>query len=248
IDASELNLVSVNESGIFSTAVSASDNNRCILPGSYYAISTSRESLIKRYFSSCPEYIFQVSHFPSMPDDKGHLFLFNRQLNPVDEVSYYEKMHYSLLSGYEGISLEKVRPSVSSSDTRNWHSASEASGWGTPGAANSIYCEQPVEGDRIVLSSTKISPDNDGDKDLLIINLNLTGNGNVVTITIFDETGGLVRKLAENFLAGNRASVTWDGTADDGSLVNTGIYIILISVFDDTGKTEKLKKVCAVIR
>ena len=73
--------------------------------------------------------------------------------------------------------------------------------------------------------------------------MNLEGNGNVVTVTVFDETGGFVCKLADNLLAGTRASVTWDGTADDGSLVRSGIYIFLISVFDDTGKTEKWKKV-----
>jgi hypothetical protein len=183
-----------------------------------------------------------------MPDDKGHLLLFNKQLDLIDEVSYTEKMHYSLLSGYEGISLEKVRPSVLSSDPKNWHSASEASGWGTPGAKNSVYSEQPVSDDKVVLSSTKITPDNNGYEDLLIIDMNLGGNGNVVTLKIFDETGSFVCKLADNLLAGNQTSVTWDGTREDGSLVNSGIYIILISVFDDTGKTEKWKKVCAVIR
>jgi flagellar hook assembly protein FlgD len=107
---------------------------------------------------------------------------------------------------------------------------------------------EPLTDDRIVFSSKRISPDNDGYQDLLVIDMKFAGNGNVVTITVFNETGGFVKKLAGNLLAGTNASVTWDGTADDGSLVNPGIYIFLISVFDDTGKKETWKRVCAVIR
>jgi len=249
IDAAELYLVSVSdETRDTSELVPVSVVNRCILPGTYYAITTDREAVIRRYFSCVQANIFQTDQLPSMPDDKGHIILFNRQLDLIDEVSYNEKMHYSLLSGYEGIALEKVRPGSLSADQKNWHSASEASGWGTPGAANSVYSEQPVSEDKIALSSTKITPDNDGYEDLLVIDLKLNGNGNVITVMIYDETGSFVCKLADNLLAGNQASITWDGTEEDGSLVSTGIYIILISVFDDTGKTEKWKKVCTVIR
>jgi hypothetical protein len=248
INASELLLASVNESGIYSSTVPVSTGKRCILPCQYYTITTDRESLLNRYFSVDKENIFAVSQLPSMPDDKGHLLLFNRQLELIDEVTYNEKMHFSLLSGYEGISLEKIRPTMRSADSRSWHSASEASGWGTPGMANSNFSPEPAVDDRIVFSSTRITPDNDGNDDLLVIDLHLEGNGNVVTISVFDETGGYVCKLADNLLAGTNASITWDGTGTNGSLLNSGIYIILISVFDDAGKTEKWKKVCAVIR
>ena len=100
----------------------------------------------------------------------------------------------------------------------------------------------------MVFSSSKITPDNDGNEDFLTIMLNLTGNGNVVSVMVFDETGNYVRKIATNLFAGAEASVIWDGTADDGSLVKTGIYIILITLYDDTGKTARWKKVCTVIR
>ena len=248
IDASELFLVSVNGSGNNSLPVSLSGNNRVILSGSFYAVTTDRKSILNRYFSANEKNIFQISQLPSMPDDKGHLLLFNRELELIDEVSYNEKMHYSLLSGYEGISLEKIRPTAPSCDPENWHSASEASGWGTPGAQNSVFSEKPVTDDRVVFSSTRISPDNDGNEDLLVIDLNLKGMGNIVSVSVYDETGIFIRKLANNLLAGSMATITWDGTANDGSLVNSGIYIILISVYDDTGKTVKWKKVCAVVR
>ena len=249
INASDLYFISVsNDTGDTSDLVHVSGDGRCILPGSYYVVTTDREAVIARYFSGVPANIFQEDQVPSTPDDQGHLVLFNRQLDLIDEVTYSEKMHYSLLSGYEGIALEKLQPSSSSSDPANWHSASEASGWGTPGAANSVFSDRIMTEDEIAFSSTKITPDSDGNEDFLVISLRLRGNGNVVSILIFDETGYFIRKLSDNLLAGNQATVTWDGTGKDGSLVDSGIYIIFISVFDDNGKTKKWKKVCTVAR
>ncbi len=112
-----------------------------------------------------------------------------------------------------------------------------------------IRCVGEAESaDNIMFSSTKITPDNDGNEDFLMIDLRLAGIGNVVSISIFDETGHFVKKLTDNLFAGSEASVVWNGTGDDEKLVSTGIYVILISVFDDKGKVEKWKKVCTVIR
>jgi hypothetical protein len=249
LDASRLWLASINtDTGDTSAVKPASPEPRCILPGTFFAITTDRDLLIKRYHTSIPENIFEIPALPSMPDSKGHLLLLNREMEVIDEVIYSDDMHYSLLSGIEGISLEKIRPDIPSAESTGWHSASESSGWGTPGAANSVYCPVPENGDRLSFSSGMISPDNDGFEDVLVIDLETGGPGSVVTITIFDEKGGYVRRLKENFLAGEKASLAWDATTDDGSLVSSGIYIIIIELFDDTGRKKSWKKVCTVIR
>jgi flagellar hook assembly protein FlgD len=100
----------------------------------------------------------------------------------------------------------------------------------------------------VLLSSSKISPDSDGYEDFLIVKFKLTGNSNIVSLSVFDEAGNFVRKLASNLYTGAETSISWDGTADDGSVVRTGIYIILITLHDDTGKSKMWKKVCTVIR
>ncbi|MCX6322023.1 MAG: lamin tail domain-containing protein [Bacteroidia bacterium] len=249
VDASRLQIVSVNDgTGDTSVNTMISDVKRCIMPGSYYAITIDKEKITGRYFSSEPEYLFEIRSLPSMSDNEGHLILYNRELDRIDEVFYNEKMHYSLLSGFEGVALEKIRPENKSEEAINWHSASESAGWGTPGAPNSVFVELPATSDKVVFSSSKITPDNDGYEDFLIIQFRLTGNGNVVSVMVFDETGNFVKKIATNMLAGPEASVTWDGTADDGSPVNTGIYIVFITLYDDTGKTDKWKRVCTVLR
>jgi hypothetical protein len=246
---SDLLLVSVNdELHDTSSVVLISSKNHCVLPRNYNVITSDKDALLKRFSASDPDNIFEISSLPSMPDDRGHLILYDRYLKKIDEVFYDEKMHYSLLSGNEGISLEKVRTNSISADKTQWHSASELSGWGTPGAPNSVLIEHLESSDKVSLSSTKITPDNDGNEDFLVIDFKLTGIGNVISIEVFDETGGFMKKLTDNLLAGPEASIVWNGTAEDEKLVSTGIYILLITVFDEKGKSERWKRVCTVIR
>ncbi len=249
INTCDLFLFSVrDETADTSSVVPVSPENHCLLPRYNIVITSSKSILEARFFSSVPGNITEVSTLPSMPDTGGHLVLVNRSLEKIDEVYYDEEMHFPLLGGFEGITLEKVRPCGISTDRSQWHSASETSGWGTPGAPNSIIAEDPGSKESVIFSSSKITPDNDGNEDLLFVDLNLINPENVVSVTIFDEAGRFVRKLADNLLAGPSASVVWDGTGTDGNLLETGIYIFLITSFDESGKTGRWKKVCTVIR
>ncbi|RPJ77574.1 MAG: hypothetical protein EHJ94_10740 [Deltaproteobacteria bacterium] len=102
--------------------------------------------------------------------------------------------------------------------------------------------------EKMIFSSPKISPDNDGYEDVLVIEVNTGDPGSTITVSLFDETGSFISRIVENYLAGNSASIVWDGTAEDGSPVRTGIYIILTEMYNASGKTEKWKKVVAVVR
>jgi hypothetical protein len=249
IDASRLQIVSRSDvTGENSEAVPVSYESRCLLPGQYYAITTNLKKISERYFSADPQCLFETESLPSMSDDKGNLILYNRELEKIDELSYDDAMHYSLLSTHDGVALEKSNPDSRSEERANWHSATQSSGWGTPGAQNSVFDEMLTVTDEVALSSSKITPNNDGNDDFLTVSLKLSGNGNVVTVIIFDETGSYVRKLASNLYAGTDTSLVWDGTTDDGSSVNTGIYIVFITRYNDTGKTSKWKKICTVVR
>ncbi len=249
VDASRLLIASINDAtGDTSSSAGLYNEHFPVLPGKYYAATTEKEKVVARYTSSDPEMIHHVSSMPSMPDDKGHIILLNRELRLIDEVIYNDKMHFPLLAGNEGIALEKVQPGVSASGGHVWYSASEDSGWGTPGAPNSVYSGEMVKNDVVELSSGRITPDNNGIEDMVEVNLKLTGEGNVVSVIVFDETGAFIRNIAVNLYSGPAVSLYWDGTAEDGTLVSTGIYIIFITVFDDGGKTVRWKKVCTVIR
>jgi hypothetical protein len=248
IDASRLYVTSVNDAtGDTSEIVRVSEEPRCILPHTCYVITTDRGKILQRYITSDPDQIFEITALPAMNDDKGHLVLFNRELDKIDEVLYDDEMHYSLLEATEGISLERVSSGSFSDSRLLWHSASESSGWATPGKVNSTLIGLKT-GEDVALSSTKISPDNDGFEDFLSVSFNTGEKGNVLSITIFDEGGSLVRKLVTRLLAGPHEEIIWDGTADDGRLVDAGIYIVFCEMYNVSGKVRRWKKVCTVIR
>ena len=99
-----------------------------------------------------------------------------------------------------------------------------------------------------MLSGKKITPDSDGLDDVLVINFTSPSVENVLNVIVFDANGYQVRTLAENTSTGYEATFTWDGTADNGSLVSTGLYVIWISAYDTSGNVNRWKKACAVIR
>ncbi|NMC41866.1 MAG: hypothetical protein GYA43_11985 [Bacteroidales bacterium] len=249
VDASGISVSSKDPAtGKVSAPVAVSDVHRCILPGGYYAFTSDRSAIISRYFSSRPDRIFTVGRMPSMPDDEGILLLFNLSLECLDEVYYNESQHNAFIKGKEGIAIEKINPNALSSFTGNWHSASEASGWGTPGKENSILSDAKTSGKPVSLSSTRISPDNDGFEDILVIRFNPEGEGNVTNVTIYDETGLPVKKVAVNFFLGSGGELFWDGTADDGSLMPQGLYVVFVTLLNDRGRSQSWKMGCALLR
>ncbi len=249
IDAGSLIMVSVNiESADTGKIFFASDKPRCIMPGDYYAVTKDRESVAYRYYSGDPAHIFGLSSLPSLPDDEGVLILYYRDLEKVDCLHYSEDQHFDLLSNTAGISLERIDPDRKSADITNWHSATGLSGWGTPGAKNSVLIEDENNPGGVVLSSKKITPDNDGFEDILTIDLMFESADRVVTIFIFNDNGFRVRKLAESITSGEREKVSWDGTDDYGTIVAEGIYIVFIRSVGKNGNIDVWKKVCAVIR
>jgi len=249
LDASRLMLLSANPAtGSRSSLYPLSEIPRCILPGRYYAVTIDPRRLTRRYLTSDSLNIFAVSALPSMPDDRAIVTLYNRELDIIDRMSYDKSMHFSLLSGTEGISLEKVTPTAPSGVAGNWHSASGASGWATPGAVNSVFSTGIPNGSSVSLSGRRITPNSDGIDDLIVINFTAPSAENVVRIVVFTENGYPVRTLADNLYTGYEAIFTWNGTDDSGRLLPTGIYIIWLSAFDSNGNTRRHKEAVAVIR
>jgi hypothetical protein len=248
IDASTLLLVSQNPSTLSQSASYAlSAEPRCILPGAYYAVTIDRQLLLDRFKSSDGSRINEVSSLPSLPEDGAKVFLYSRQLDLIDMMSYDKSMHFSLLTQTEGVSLEKVTPGGDSDNRQNWHSASSSAGWATPGTVNSIAAEVVPSGAGITLSGRRLTPDSDGIDDFIEIHFTSPSAENMITISIFDEKGYPVRKLVDNAYTGYEATYHWDGTADNGSLLPTGLYIVLVSYFDSSGKASTWKRAVALL-
>lgn len=248
VDPSSLFLVSLNEqSGDTGKPVRLSSIHRSLMPGDYYTVTSDRESILRCYPDSYKWLIYELSGLPSLPDKGGTLLLLTSAFELVDRLVYNENMHLDILSGAAGVALERINPSAPSSESSSWHSAAGTSGWGTPGSVNSMFIADPGGGKGMRLSSSRVSPDNDGFEDIIQVTVTTDLPGVVITCIIFNEAGIPVRHLAENLTGSGNDHFYWDGTDDSGITVLRGLYIVYARLTGMNGKIQSFKKVCAVI-
>jgi len=242
-DLSRLSLA--NSPGAAPTVITAVP--RQLLPGEYLALTTDRVSVVNYFSCAEPEYVYEADRLPALPDEEGSLLLYDRTLNVIDRVSYAASMHLLFLSGTRGVSLEKVAPGLPSDVGGNWHSASESCGWGTPGAPASVTFTPSESTTGLTLSSPRVSPDGDGFEDIVSVGLFPGGEGNVISVTVFNDRGYVVRRLAERHAAGAGAAFIWDGTDESGALLPAGLYMIIAETFNSEGVSRRWKEVCALL-
>jgi len=220
---------------------------RQLLPGGYVAFTTGRQSVLDHFPCAVPQAVFEADRIPALYDDSGTLLLYDRGLKVIDRVDYSSSMHLLFLSGTGGVALEKAYPSLPSDVAGNWHSASEACGWGTPGAPHSVTVT-PQDGEGgLTLSSSRVSPDGDGFEDIVSVGVFPGGEGNVISVTIFNDRGYPVRRLAVRYAAGAGTQFIWDGTSDSGALLPAGLYMIMAESFNTAGSSHRWKEVCALL-
>lgn len=72
------------------------------------------------------------------------------------------------------------------------------------------------------------------------------GLGWILNITILNYTGKLVRELANNITVGSSDRLVWDGLDGDFQKVQLGIYILNISLFEQTDKRRSMNVACVL--
>src|SRR5690606_28637963 len=68
----------------------------------------------------------------------------------------------------------------------------------------------------------------------------------VAGIRIFDAAGRPVRRLASNLLLGTEGAIAWNGSNDHGQPLQTGLYIIYMTVYSTSGWTERFREACVL--
>lgn len=250
LNAADLRLVTVNvKSSDTAKVYCVSETARCILPESYYVITKNPESVVSRYFTSNYINIYKAENMPGLADDEAELLLLNKNLSLLDKFHYKDSYHFDLISGSNGVSLERIDPEETADLASNWHSASGLSGWGTPGMPNSVsFNSDSVSEGSIYLSSRRISPDNDGYEDILKIRINQGNVTCLLNIIIYDDQGYKVCHPVKNLSSNGRSNFYWDGCDSYGSPLPTGLYIIYARSISESGRIKEWKKVCAVLR
>lgn len=157
-------------------------------------------------------------------------------------------MHSPILQDDKGVSLERINVNWPTQSTSNWHSASQASGFSTPGYKNSQTYNDSVSTSKIFISPEVFSPNNDGNEDFLTIKINSNSEDKLLNINIYNSSGKLVKHLRRNQLLGVENGFTWDGASDDNRLLPSGIYILHITIQTEQGKASEYKKTCVLRR
>jgi hypothetical protein len=247
INVKDLMIGSRNATGSIGAAFAASEKDHHLFPGDFIVLSSDTGFVKRQWPKSSRQKMIQVKSLPSFPDDKGNCLVMNKQGKVIDELNYTDDMHYPLLTNKAGVSLERVNPKSTSSATGNWHSASSDVNHATPGWANSQFRKlDSADNSNIRLFPVLISPDNDGQDDLLNIQYQFNETGTLLSAYVFNQNGQLLSKIIDNRLCGISGSFSWNGFDAKNNRLPEGVYVVLIETFNLNGKTQRLKKAIGV--
>ena len=222
-----------------------SSQNLIFEPNSYLALTVDSVQ-VKQTYVNHGFGRFVYCNLPTYSNSDGNVLLIDPNNLVIDSVSYLEKWHFTLVSDKKGKSLERINPNGPSNSADNWQTASENSGWGTPGLENSQYLNPQAQG-QFSVEPTVISPDNDGFEDFAMLTYALPEPAMVGTIRIFDENGRPVRELVNNYFFDQSGELKWDGLDDNGTKCRVGRYLIMFEVYSaQTGTALAFKQVVVV--
>jgi hypothetical protein len=217
---------------------------RLFFPEEYAVLSTDPEIIMNHYFTPAPEFMIAMERVPQLNNESGRVLISTIEMDIIDELDYSAGMHSPLLAAEKGVSLERINYNKPSSDRTNWTSASEPSGFATPGYKNSQFSDMTATAKKVLsIEPPVFSPDNSGYDDVVNIFYNLEKPGYSGTIRVFDSRGRIVRKLVRNELLGTSGVYTWDGRGEGNRQAGLGIYLILLELFHPDGDVRKYKEV-----
>lgn len=151
-----------------------------------YAIITSDSSGFSSVYPQLSYPIWEVKGFPALNNDGDMVIITDASGQPVDSLFYSHRW-----GGDKGISLERINPKLSSSDSSNWSSCVHPRG-STPGEENSIYAPLlPAKGS-LSIHPNPFSPDGDGMDDRAIISYRLPVETALVTLRVYDLQGRIL--------------------------------------------------------
>ncbi|MEJ6982140.1 lamin tail domain-containing protein [Pedobacter sp. P351] len=222
------------------------DNSKTLEPGAYLVLTTDPDNIKAEYHTENPHAFLKVASMPAFNNAEGSVVILSGE-SRIDQLDYNEKMHFRLIKDPKGVSLERSAFNRPSNDPGNFRSAAASAGYATPGYKNSQSVGILLQAsEEIVLGSKTLSPDNDGFEDALQINYKFKDAGLVANVSVYDDNGILIRRLAKNITLAAEGTLTWDGMTDNEQRAEIGVYIVYFDVFNLDGKSKKFRKACVL--
>ncbi len=241
-------LLSVRNSLGKEKTVAISGKDRVLEPGRFLILTNNFFQQVSAYPHTPENTILEIPGLPVLSNEGGVITLI--QDDTVGEkFNFTPALHHDQITNTAGVALERISFAQSALDADNWHSASSTSGYSTPGRRNSQQNDQKLqEASQITLVNQLITPNLDGVSDYLLVGFSQSLQGTVISAFVYDSNGRLVKTLANNQLVGTNSYYRWDAVNEQGKLVNSGRYILLVKVIDDEGRARKFMKTVAVNR
>lgn len=216
------------------------------LPGEYIVISEKPDTILSRFNVENPQNLY-LGDLPSLGNEVGIITL-TLGTTVIDAFLYTDDLHYDLLNDVNGVALERIDPDSPTNQSGNWTSAAETVGYGTPTAKNSQFVSNEIveNGEFFQITTPRVSPDEDGFEDNMLINYKFDEFGYVGNIKIFDNQGRLVKTLLNNQLLATSGILKWDGSTNDKGKARVGIYIFWAEVYRPDGTVVMQKEAIVV--
>lgn len=154
----------------------------------------------------------------------------------VDEVGLtVDSMSYETGFG-DNVSWERIDPQVAGHELSNWYRSTALTG-STPSEANSVRSGFS-DGFSVEIDSKIISPDGDGIDDILTIRYEIPRES-MLSLRIFDLNGNAVKTIFENEYLSS-GEYEYDGSGDNRSRLEVGMYILLAELSGGIESTRKI--------
>jgi hypothetical protein len=205
-------------------------------PEAYLVITKDRESVCQLFNCPSESAFVELPVMPSIANTSGCVVIYNNHTETIlDEFAYSESLHADGIKNKKGVALERVNFERPVTEAGNWLSATEQSGYGTPGYLNSQYSEgTKLETDiRIEYPSIGI--------DEYRIHYRLDKPGYKCKIHIYDAIGRMIDSLLDGKLLGSDGEIPWNGKAKSNQKLTSGIYVLYVELYDSNGMLQKVK-------
>ena len=247
-DASKLYIANFNTAGAIANIKKLGETPNLIFPQDYYTVTENATWVKQNYIAPNPASLIELPSLPSFNDVEGNVILLNFQGKILDKLNYKDDWHFKLIDNKEGLSLERVSPTLPTQSADTWHSAAFSAGYGTPTAKNSQQLSSGQAAGTIMVSPSTFSPDGDGFNDLAAISYTLPQKGYLANLTIYDASGRPVRNLRRGELCGLTGTWVWDGLNDKFQKLPTGIYVINTETYNLQGVRKNYKSTIVLAR
>jgi len=219
------------------------EQNHTILAYDYVTFSADTNFLNQNYPQVNGKKV-QMS-LPNLNNDSSTIYLIYDQV-VWDKLSYREDWHNDLVEKFAGKSLERISALEPTQSSQNWRTAASGVNYGTPSAINSQNWDTNISG-TFELNATTITPNNDGDRDNLLIKYLLDKPSMLGTFTIYDLNGIIVKQVFQNQIMATEGMLNWDCSNESAQLSPSGVYIALFEFFDLEGELHNVFKKTFVV-